>query len=113
MHQTVKKLVLVSTTSALITRIKRKDKILVKILYIYYSIWFQKNINNIKALRNLSNKVNVITPAYLLNLRFCICYSNMDIKKLIDLFSQYLGQFWRGFKYKKSKKSFDSFKKLF
>lgn len=65
-----KKLVSIFITFILVTKTsKKKDNIvLVKILYIYYSSGFWKNIAKIKTLINSNSKVNMIILAYVLKL---------------------------------------------
>lgn len=45
-----------------------KDKIFEIILYAYYLVYFSKNSNNIEVLINFTNKVNIITYVYTLEL---------------------------------------------
>lgn len=80
MYQISQKLVLLLATSASITREEKEDKTLIRVLYINYPVWFQKDINNFKVILNLSSEVKVITPAYASKWDFCICLSNIDAK---------------------------------
>lgn len=64
MPQAGKKLVLVLTIIASMTEIRKKDEILVRILYTYYSIQLKNNIINTKFLLDLGTEVKVITLAY-------------------------------------------------
>ena len=52
------------------TNARKKDMTLNYILYIYYLVCFQKYNNNIEALIESSNKVNIITTIYALKLSF-------------------------------------------
>lgn len=66
-----KKLVSIFATSTFMTKTSKKDKVVLKrVLYIYYLLYFQKNTIEIKALLDFGNKVNAITPAYILKLDF-------------------------------------------
>ena len=54
------------------------------ILYIYYSIYFQKYDNNTKSLINFNSKINIITSTYTSKLGHSVCKTNIELKKLID-----------------------------
>ena len=63
----IQKLILALVIFVFITKTK---KVLKKIFCIYYLIYFQKSINNIKALINSGNNSNIITLIYTLKLGF-------------------------------------------
>lgn len=48
----------------------KKDITLDCIFYIYYLVYFQKCNKYINLLINLNNKINIITPTYILKLGF-------------------------------------------
>ena len=58
----IKKLVLVSATSTLVTG--ADEETLIRIPYIHYLVRFQKNKGTIQALIDSSSKVNVMSLAY-------------------------------------------------
>lgn len=66
MQQTAKKLALVLVTSMLVT--DTSSKVIVRILYIYYPVLFQKDQRQEDqkqiTLFNSGNKVNAISPAF-------------------------------------------------
>lgn len=61
---------MVLATSALLTDVSKKEVVLVKVLYIHYPLYLQKDINKVQALLDLSHEVNAITSAYALKLGF-------------------------------------------
>lgn len=82
MHQTAKKLVLVWATSAFMSKVRSENKVLVRIPSIHYSIRFKKDINNIKALFDFGNEINVISLMYGLKLDLYICCTNVSAQKI-------------------------------
>ena len=64
MYQTSKKLASVSATSVLVTDTSGKRVVLKKVPCIYYSVWFQEDQRQVKALLNSGSKVNAISPVY-------------------------------------------------
>lgn len=79
LYQSFKKLVLILTIFALITKANKEDNIaLTRILYIHYLLYFYKDKKNkVQALIDSSNKVSIITLAYALKLDLKICRSNV------------------------------------
>lgn len=71
------------TTSTPVTVASKKANIaLEQVLYLNYPLCFQKNITDVRALITSSNKVNVITPAYIDKLGFKICCINIKAQKI-------------------------------
>lgn len=71
-----------STSAPVIEVSKEKEAALAKILYIYYLLCFQKNINEIQALINFGSKVNVMTPIYTSKLGLQIRQTNVKAQKI-------------------------------
>lgn len=60
------------------TEISKKDVItLAKILYIYYLLHFSKDVNKIKILLNLNNKIKTMILVYISKLGLRIYYINV------------------------------------
>lgn len=53
-----------------------------KVLYIYYPFRFQKDLHETKALINLGNKINIMTPAYAAKLDLKIQKTNIKARKI-------------------------------
>lgn len=64
MYQIFKKLVLVLVTFMQVTKVNIKNQVLIKMLYIYYLLYFKKNSNQVKALLNLISKIKLIIFTY-------------------------------------------------
>ena len=66
-------------------------------LYIYYSLQFQKNTTGVKALINSGSEVNVMTPVYALKLGLNIYPSDVGAQKIVGsilkIFEIILGSF--------------------
>lgn len=78
-----RKIVLVLTSFTLITIASKKiDMVLEKVSYINYLLYFRKNTVNIRALINLSNKINAMTPAYINKLGLKTYYTNIGVQKI-------------------------------
>lgn len=58
--------------SAQKTEIRRENKALIRLSYIYYQIRFKKDINNTKALFKMGSEVEKMTLAHISKLDFCI-----------------------------------------
>lgn len=69
-------------TSTLITGAKEITLILEYVSYIYYSIQFKKNTDEIQALINSESKINVMTPAYGNKLSFQMQKTNVRAQKI-------------------------------
>ena len=81
----VKKLVPVSATFALVIESNKEAQkvILDRVPYIYYPVQFQKNKGaTIWALIDLSNKINVITPAYAKQLGLQVQKADVGAQKI-------------------------------
>ena len=80
MYQTSKKLVLVFATSApMIEASKEYEVVLEKVLCIHYSLCFQKDNAEVKALIDSGSKVNAMAPAYTSKLGFQVCQTNVRV----------------------------------
>lgn len=79
-----KKLIWILATFGLLTGINKEDNIVLKnVLYIYYLFRFYKNKkNNMQPLINSSNKINVITPAFISKLGLRVCRTNVKDEKI-------------------------------
>lgn len=75
-----KKLVSVLTTSALVTKIIKKNVALNQVFYIYHPVWFKNN--EIWALINFGSEVNAMIPIYVAKLCLKICYTNVGAWKI-------------------------------
>lgn len=77
--------VLALITSASVTKTsKKKEFILVKIIFINYLLCFKKNTNKMRDL------VNIITPAYILKLDFRVCYIKIEAQNInISIFKTF------------------------
>lgn len=64
------------------TGAEREDETLVKILFIYYPIWFKKDKNNIKVLLDSNSELNTITLAYTSKLDLYIRCTNMGMQNI-------------------------------
>lgn len=64
------------------TRAKKEDKALVKVLYIYYPIRFKKDITNIKVFLDLDSKINAMTLVNISKLGFRICRTDIVVQKI-------------------------------
>lgn len=71
----LKKLVLVSATSTSLIKARKKDKILIRILFIYYMIRF-------KAFIYWISEINAKTSAYASKFNFRICYTYVGEQKI-------------------------------
>lgn len=81
MPKVSKKPTLALITPLLMAGVSIKDilRLLDRILYIYYLVWFKKKI---QALINLSSKINIITLVYILKLGLKACYINVRALKI-------------------------------
>ena len=61
---------------------KENEVVLEKVPYIYYSLHFQKDIADVKALIDSGSKVNAIISAYISKLGFRICQTNVKAQKI-------------------------------
>lgn len=82
MYQTAKKLVLLLTLSVLMTRARKVEGAMVRVLYISYVIQFKKYINNTQIMFNLSRKINAMTSASKLKLAFYSRRIDVDMQKI-------------------------------
>ena len=57
-------------------------KIVVKVSYIYYPVWFQENQEQVRALLNSGNKINAINPNYAWKLGLKIQKTNVEAQKM-------------------------------
>lgn len=73
----IKKLVSALTIFILMVRFNKKNVILEWISSICYPLYFLKDIANVKALIDLSSKVNTIFPAYVVSLGLKIWPTNI------------------------------------
>lgn len=80
-YQNVKKQVLILTIFLLIIKIGKK-KAYVKAPYIYHSIEFKKDINNIKTLFKFGNEIKAITLTKEFTLGSSISCNNMTIQNI-------------------------------
>ena len=81
----VKKLVLVSTTCALVTGASKENQeviVLVQVSCIHYTVQFQKNKATIQTLINSGSEVNAITPAYAKQLGFWTRKTDIGAQKI-------------------------------
>lgn len=106
---TFKKLVLVLTTFALVTKASKKDNdiILNRTLYIHYLLCFCKNKKNkLQALINSYGKINAMTLAYALELSYKVCQTNIKAQKIngstFKIFEMVLASFEVEDKFKKA-----------
>ena len=77
------KLVLVMAISALVTRTSKEDDVaLEQISYIYYPIWFKKN--EVQALIDLGNNINILTLVYVLKLGLRVYRTIFRAQKIDD-----------------------------
>ena len=78
-----KKLASISTTSASVTEvIKKDDKQLECMPYIQYPVKFKKDCIEIQALLDSGSEVNTMTPAYAAKLGLRICLNDVGAKKI-------------------------------
>ena len=72
---------MVLATSLSITKTSKKDNlVLEKVLYVHYLIWFKKK--KIQVLIDLGSKINIMIPAYVLNLNIKVYYINVGAQKI-------------------------------
>lgn len=70
--------------STLVAEFGKKDIILKQILNIYYLFYFLKNAADVKALINLSSKINTLILAYIANLSLKVQSTNIGAQKIDD-----------------------------
>ena len=70
----------------------------VKMLYIYYLVWFQEKQEQIKALLNSGSKVIVMNPVFAQKLGFHIQSTNIGAQKIdssiLKTFRMVIADFW-------------------
>lgn len=81
-----KKLVIVLATSLLLTEASMKDTLwpLEKVLCIYHSFCFQKNLYKIRVLINSSSEINAIILTYIAKLGLKVGKTNIKAQKIDD-----------------------------
>lgn len=75
-----KKLVLILAISTLVTGVGNKKMALNYVFWIYYPVWFKEN--KIRALINLSSKINVISLVYASKLGLKVWHTNIRAQKV-------------------------------
>ena len=80
MSQTSKKLVLVSTASLPVT--DGGEEIVVRVPCIHYSVWFQGNQEQIRALLDSGSEINAMSPAYAKKLGLKTRKTNIGAQKI-------------------------------
>lgn len=64
------------------TKASKKDVVLDRILYIHYSVYIQKNQDEMLALINSGSEINPITPVYVSKLGLKVCPTNVRVQKV-------------------------------
>lgn len=55
---------------------------LVKVLYIYYILYFKKDINKIVAFLDFGRQINAIPPVYIFKLGLKVYHTNIEAYKI-------------------------------